>query len=120
MKILDFNGLKLVIDRIKYLIIESVDNHKSDTNIHVSEDEKNKWNNISNVEDKLSNLENQLNSLDKENSANIANMEAKLQQLENAMFEDITGNPFTVTFKNIDGLILTNGVFNENKARLEC
>lgn len=113
MKVLDFNGLKLVIERIKYLIIESVDNHKNDTDIHVSEDEKNKWNNISNIE-------NQLNNLDKENAVNIASLVAKLQQLESAVYEDITGNPFTITFENIDGLDLTNGIFNENMTRLEC
>lgn len=43
----------------------------------------------------------------------------KIQRLENAMYEDITGNPHSITFDSLDGLTVT-GVWNEASARLEC
>lgn len=113
MKVLDYEGLKLVIDRLKYLITDSIDKHENDTNIHVTTEDRAKW-------DAVSNVENQLNNLDKKVETNMAVMAAKIKRLESAMFEDITGNPFSITFKDINGLVLTNGVFNQNKARLEC
>lgn len=49
-----------------------------------------------------------------------SNLEVRLKRLESAVYEDITGNPFIITFNDINGLNLTNGVFNESKVRLEC
>ena len=49
-----------------------------------------------------------------------SSLEVRLKRLESAVYEDITGNPFIITFNDINGLNLTNGVFNESKARLEC
>lgn len=49
-----------------------------------------------------------------------SSLEVRLKRLESALYEDITGNPFIITFNDINGLNLTNGVFNESKVRLEC
>ena len=50
----------------------------------------------------------------------LSNVGGRLKVLEEAVYNDITGNPFLISFKDIDGIVLTNGIFNENKAMLEC
>lgn len=42
-----------------------------------------------------------------------------LEQIKTALYEDIKGNPHTIDFIDLDGLIVT-GVWNEAKARMEC
>lgn len=82
----------------------------------VTDAEKTKWNNKaekSYVDDTAKGLENAFYVLSE-------HFETKIKQLESAMFEDITGNPFTINFKDIKGLTLTSGVYNEARARLEC
>lgn len=82
----------------------------------VTDAEKTKWNNKaekSYVDDTAKGLENAFYVLSE-------HFETKIKQLESAMFEDITGNPFTISFKDIKGLTLTSGVYNEARARLEC
>ena len=44
----------------------------------------------------------------------------RVKQLESGLYEDIKGNPFFVNFKDLNGVKLTNGVYNEKQARLEC
>ena len=82
----------------------------------VTDTEKARWNNKaekSYVDDTAKGLENAFYVLSE-------HFETKIKQLESAMFEDITGNPFTISFKDIKGLTLTSGVYNEARARLEC
>jgi len=57
-----------------------------------------------------------VNSLEVE----VANNKSKINILWDALFSDITGNPFQVTFNNLDGIDLISGVWNEAQARLEC
>lgn len=45
---------------------------------------------------------------------------SKIQTLWNAVFGEITGNPFSITFENLDGVTLTSGVWNATYLRLEC
>lgn len=45
--------------------------------------------------------------------------QSDLDQLKSAIYEDITGNPHTIDFIDLEGLIVT-GVWNEAKARMEC
>ena len=49
----------------------------------------------------------------------VAQLESKLEQLESAIYDDITGNPHTIDFIDLEGLVVT-GVWNEAKARMEC
>lgn len=44
----------------------------------------------------------------------------RLAILENAVYNDITGNPWTLTFNNLEGINLTKGNYNKAKQRLEC
>ena len=82
----------------------------------VTDAEKTKWNNKaekSYVDSSIADMENKL-------TISINRVDDRLKQLESALYEDITGNPFTITFSDINGLNLTNGVFNQYRARLEC
>ena len=44
---------------------------------------------------------------------------ARIKMLEDFLYNDITGNPHSITFVTLDGLVVT-GVWNETQARLEC
>lgn len=44
---------------------------------------------------------------------------ARIKMLEDFLYNDITGNPHSITFVTLDGLVVT-GVWNEEQARLEC
>lgn len=97
MKVLDYEGLKQVVNKIKGLIDKKAD--KVDLELETIK-----------INDELNSMEKRIG----------INLEGRLKQLESAVYEDITGNPFTITFSDINSLELTNGIFNENKARLEC
>lgn len=49
-----------------------------------------------------------------------SNNTSKINILWDAVFSDITGNPFQVTFDNLEGITLVVGIWNEAQARLEC
>ena len=57
----------------------------------------------------LNNLENEVSLLD-----------TLVQMLYDALYYDITGNPFSVTFENLTGIELTSGIWNDVAQRLEC
>ena len=48
----------------------------------------------------------------------LSNHEGRITRLENMLVNEVTGNPFLVTFENLDGLIVT-GTWNEAQARIE-
>lgn len=86
----------------------------------VTDAEKTKWNakaEKSYVDSSIASVNKEINSIENRISSSL---EARLKQLESALYEDITGNPFTITFNDINGLSLTNGIFNQSKARIEC
>lgn len=45
---------------------------------------------------------------------------SKITILWDAVFGDLTTNPFLITFKNLDGITLTPGIWNTTLQRLEC
>lgn len=47
-----------------------------------------------------------------------SNFESRLNSMELRFMTDVKGNPFTVTFENLDGLKV-EGVWNESMARIE-
>lgn len=97
MKILDYEGIKQIVEKIKKLLDLKANKKEIDFEL-----EK--------INEKIRYVESNVSS----------DMMMRIKQLENAIYEDITGNPFTIKFKDIDGIVLTNGVFNESGARLEC
>ena len=46
-------------------------------------------------------------------------MEDRITLLMNRVFNDVTSNPFIITFKSLDG-ITANGIWNESVGRIEC
>ena len=53
------------------------------------------------------------------NKALLQLTEDRVVWLMNTMFNDITANPFNMTFDNLDGLTVT-GVWNTSQNRIEC
>lgn len=45
---------------------------------------------------------------------------SKINTLWDALFSDITTNPFSVTFGDLNGIALSSGVWNATLQRLEC
>lgn len=93
----------------------------------VTDDEKSYWNKKADktyvdgfkrgVESQISSMDNNISEI---NSSISADIMTRIKQLENGLYNDVTGNPFSITFKDINGLSLTNGIFNQSKARIEC
>ena len=46
-------------------------------------------------------------------------MEDRITLLMNRVFNDVTANPFIITFKSLAG-ITANGIWNESTGRIEC
>lgn len=53
------------------------------------------------------------------NKALLQLIEDRVVWLMNSIFNDISANPFTITFENLDGITAT-GVWNESLSRIEC
>jgi hypothetical protein len=45
---------------------------------------------------------------------------ADIAQIKDAVFSDIVGNPFQVTFADLDGIELISGIWNNVLHRIEC
>ena len=54
------------------------------------------------------------------NQDSVDDFDGRLRSLEGAVFENVTANPFSVTFTDLAGISLTKGVWNKDRARLEC
>lgn len=55
-----------------------------------------------------------------ENEIKFRELSSRLATLESAIYNDITGNPWTLTFNDLEGINLTKGNYNKIKQRLEC
>jgi hypothetical protein len=44
----------------------------------------------------------------------------RLAVVEGGLYNDVTTNPFEITFNNLNGLILVSGIWNEPMERIEC
>jgi hypothetical protein len=40
--------------------------------------------------------------------------------VEDGIFNNITGNPYLVSFDSLDGIVLTKGIWNADRKRIEC
>lgn len=55
-----------------------------------------------------------------EAAAKVNQYESRIARLEDGLFNDITGNPFLVTFDGLTGIVVTKGVWNRERQRIEC
>ena len=46
--------------------------------------------------------------------------EEKVAWILNTLFDDVTSNPFNLTFDTLDGIAAANGVWNSSLKRMEC
>lgn len=88
-------------------------NHFQNTDIHVTLADKVRWNGAD-ILSKSNKVEIDLLKLGQ------ASDDSRLTRLEDSLFNDIVGNPYLITFANLDGIVLKKGVWNKAQKRLEC
>ena len=55
-----------------------------------------------------------------ENAGSIIGLTGRVLQMEDSLFNEITANPFIVSFENLDGLNVVRGIWNPTFQRIEC
>lgn len=93
--------------------IAGLTQHAGNADIHVEKSQKESWSNAA-VKTAL----NEAELIQHKNK--MTEMEGKLTRLEDAVFNDITGNPYTISFSNLDGIDLIKGNYNKLRNRIEC
>lgn len=52
--------------------------------------------------------------------ATATSLESRVARVEDGIFNNITGNPYLVSFDSLDGIVLTKGIWNADRQRIEC
>lgn len=87
--------------------------HKEDTKIHVTAEEKASWTEgAEQAEQAEADAAQALSA--------IAGLESRVSRVEDGLFNNITGNPFLVQFDSLDGVVMTKGIWNAARNRVEC
>lgn len=87
--------------------------HKEDTKIHVTAEEKASW--TEGAEQAAADANRVTEALNA-----IAGIESRVSRVEDGLFNNITGNPFLASFDSLDGITLVKGIWNEERKRIEC
>lgn len=87
--------------------------HKEDTKIHVTAEEKASW--TEGAEQAAADANRVTEALN-----TIAGIESRVSRVEDGLFNNITGNPFLASFDSLDGIALVKGIWNEERKRIEC
>lgn len=87
--------------------------HKEDTKIHVTSEEKASW--TEGAEQAAADANRVTEALNA-----IAGIESRVSRVEDGLFNNITGNPFLASFDSLDGITLVKGIWNEERKRIEC
>lgn len=87
--------------------------HVENAGIHVTTEQKGKWDNSAAKTDQ------QVQELGQA-QIKINEIEGKLARLEDGVYNDISGNPWTLTFNNLEGVELKKGNYNRARNRVEC
>jgi phage-related tail fiber protein len=87
--------------------------HTEDDDIHVTDTEKTAWTaGAAQAEESAEDVEEALSA--------IAGLTSRVSRVEDGLFNNITGNPYLVQFDSLDGVVLTKGVWNTTRNRIEC
>ena len=87
--------------------------HVNNSDIHVSAALKVAWNAAAETAAKA--------AADAAQALNLAaGLESRVSRVEDGIYNNITGNPFLVSFDSLDGIVLVKGVWNEAQHRVEC
>lgn len=87
--------------------------HKEDTKIHVTAEEKASW--TEGAEQAAADANRVTEALNA-----IAGIESRVSRVEDGLFNNIIGNPFLASFDSLDGITLVKGIWNEERKRIEC
>ena len=87
--------------------------HKEDTKIHVTAEEKASW--TEGAEQAAADANRVTEALNA-----IAGIESRVSRVEDGLLNNITGNPFLASFDSLDGITLVKGIWNEERKRIEC
>jgi len=87
--------------------------HKEDTKIHVTAEEKASW--TEGAEQAAADANRVTEALNA-----IAGIESRVSRVEDGLFNNITGNPFLASFDSLNGITLVKGIWNEERKRIEC
>lgn len=87
--------------------------HKEDTKIHVTAEEKASW--TEGAEQAAADANRVTEALNA-----VAGIESRVSRVEDGLFNNITGNPFLASFDSLDGITLVKGIWNEERKRIEC
>lgn len=87
--------------------------HTEDKDIHISAAERAAW---------TEGAATAAAALEAANEAKQAasDFESRLTRLEDGVFNNITGNPYLVSFDSLDGVSLVMGIWNRERQRIEC
>lgn len=96
---------KTMIDNIK-----KIHTNLSEVNQEMpSAQDKSKWNKIDELEPKISQAVNKCDEL-----------ESRFNVISEGLFNDITGNPWSVNFQNLEGVNAKKGIWDKTKKTLKC
>ena len=87
--------------------------HTEDTEVHVQPGERAAW-------DAGAEAAEQAEADAAEALSAIAGLESRVSRVEDGLFNNITGNPFLVQFDSLDGVVMTKGIWNATRNRIEC
>jgi len=87
--------------------------HTEDTTVHVTAEERAAWKGAAATAAQA--------AADAAEALNkVAALESRVARVEDGLFNNITGNPYLVSFDSIDGIVMTKGVWNVERNRIEC
>lgn len=87
--------------------------HTEDGAIHVTAAQKNAWTaGAQTAEQAAATAAEALNRT--------AELTSRVSRVEDGLFNNITGNPFLVSFDSLTGIVLAKGVWNAERQRIEC
>lgn len=87
--------------------------HTEDTTVHATAEERAAWNGAAATAAQV--------AADAAEALNkVADLESRVTHVEDGIYNNITGNPYLVSFNSLDGIVLTKGVWNAEKNRIEC
>lgn len=89
-----------------------VDAHIANSSIHVTADQKSQWTEGADLAASSSVLVADL-------IAAVAGLESKMENVLDGVYSEITSNPWSCSFSDLDGISLDGGTWNTTKGRIE-
>ena len=101
------------VDGVCASVAADINAHATDADRHITAAERQGWDTGVQTAQQAQAL-----ALDASNQA--STLEGRVERLEDGLYNNITGNPFLLTFGDLEGVVLTKGVWNKQRQRVEC